>query len=781
MTSIKRIFLFIFCALPLFLLTKQTKALSGGTDCVDYFVVFARGSGETLNTNIDHQSFHQAISNIFQKLPNHSYKYYQLGESNTYGTPYPAIGTEKPEVATGAFISGGKAFQFGNSVKTGANELSTLYKKVSNHCPKTRFILAGYSQGAMVIDQVIQNINPKKLLYFASFGDPKLYLPEGKGIIPPACMNQHLSPYRQNVPDCFVEQGILGGKKPYISSKYKDKVGTWCNIADFMCGSSFDPLGVTDSTQEKANDIFGNIFNGHVSYSRFNAYKEAAEIIYHKILAIKKQHQVNNSMIYYYDPEQVQINPDALIHPSNPNPTDTKTNKNDLTIMLPTFPYHQSDDYILSLLSHIADIAHTYNCEEINYYRYGFFSPSEYNENNFHSQKLQNGVSKKLIQGIKKMIGLYTIRIDGGELYNQHRFFLNSVRDVDNVDLPSLVSTSIYDTIQFQKWQNKFNHLLLVVTPDPNPTQKYTEVSDNLIQSIKQQSYSKSITTFVYNENHKLSKLFSRFDFVPTQHIFNKSKPADQAARQILHYPQTQQIEHILKPRFDSISLRFTNDTFSYQRPLLKSFPKQMAYFNALQVSQHNFSKTNQIANSLNNNIYHWKIKQHEKIKEFTTKTPSLNLPLKSITSTEIHLTTPDQKSHQTSLYFLPKPFKNQQNISQITSKTIFPYQLIIIDDYIAGFTKNKHIKITDLDPQESHQIKRIKFSELGRIIEQKTTYIPAKNTTKADKTNLAAPSKSSSLRHQVVKLKDKVLLVPECGIKRRSPVQRILYFTNYF
>lgn len=94
---------------------------------------------------------------------------------------------------------------------------------------------------------------------------------------------------------------------------------------------------------------------------------------------------------------------------------------------------------------------------------------------------------------------------------------------------------------------------------------------------------------------------------------------------------------------------------------------------------------------------------------------------------------------------------------------------------------KNKHIRVTDLDPQESHQIKIVKFSELGRIIEQKTTYIPAKNTTKVNKANLVTPSKSSSLRHLMVKLKDKILLVPECGVKYRSPIQRILYFTNYF
>ena len=212
------IFSFLFYSLKFLPLT--TNATSATQPCVDYLIVFARGSGEELHTNIDHQAFSKAISEIFRKLPQYSYRYYQLGESDSYGQPYPAIGIEDPKIISGAILSGGKAFAFGRSVKTGINELTNLYRQVTKTCPNTQFILSGYSQGAMVMTYAIRHFNPDKILYLANFGDPKLYLPEGKGIIPDACKNLNLSPYRQNIPDCYVEHGLLGGLDPYVYAKY---------------------------------------------------------------------------------------------------------------------------------------------------------------------------------------------------------------------------------------------------------------------------------------------------------------------------------------------------------------------------------------------------------------------------------------------------------------------------------------------------------------------------------------------------------------------------------
>ena len=51
-------------------------------------------------------------------------------------------------------------------------------------------------QGAQVIGQALPNISSgvkNKIVFNMLFSDPKLYLPEGEGIFPPACRNEKLS------------------------------------------------------------------------------------------------------------------------------------------------------------------------------------------------------------------------------------------------------------------------------------------------------------------------------------------------------------------------------------------------------------------------------------------------------------------------------------------------------------------------------------------------------------------------------------------------------------
>ena len=162
----------------------------------------------------------------------------------------------------GAFFSGGNSFAFGDSVNDGVNK---LVESINNSaCPNAKYILAGYSQGAMVIINSLNKISSGKIIYTATFGDPKLYLPEGAGIFPAACMNLSLSNYRVYVPDCYAHNGLLGGTNPYQTENYFDKLGTWCNKADIMCSSHFN-------------------MTNHVSYVADNLYADAARIIFSKI------------------------------------------------------------------------------------------------------------------------------------------------------------------------------------------------------------------------------------------------------------------------------------------------------------------------------------------------------------------------------------------------------------------------------------------------------------------------------------------------------------------
>lgn len=223
------------------------------TDCKDIELVFARGSGETRNTD---QSFLEFKSTLEEKL-----KTTRLGY-DFIDLDYPAISVSDPSVMLGAFFSGGGSFAFGDSVSAGVNNLTNLVN--DSACPNTKYVLAGYSQGAMVVINSLNKIAADKIIYAATFGDPKLYLPEGGGLFPAACMNMNLSNYRVYVPDCYAHNGLLGGTNPYQAADYFDKLGTWCNKMDIMCSSHFN-------------------LSHHVSYVADDLYADAARIIFSKI------------------------------------------------------------------------------------------------------------------------------------------------------------------------------------------------------------------------------------------------------------------------------------------------------------------------------------------------------------------------------------------------------------------------------------------------------------------------------------------------------------------
>ena len=224
-------------------------------DCKDLKIIFVRGSGESYQTGESYTAWRDAIS---AKLATTSLTY------DFIDLDYPAVpvGIEHLDTSLGAFISGGESYEFGDSVAAGLNRLASLV----NHepCKNTKFILGGYSQGAMIVSKLLPSFDPNRIIYAATFGDPKIYLPEGYGLFPDACKNQNLSNYRMYVPDCFAYKGILGSYEPYQTEAYIDKLGTWCNKGDILCSSHF-------SIQD------------HVSYVSNNLYEDASRVIFAKI------------------------------------------------------------------------------------------------------------------------------------------------------------------------------------------------------------------------------------------------------------------------------------------------------------------------------------------------------------------------------------------------------------------------------------------------------------------------------------------------------------------
>ena len=238
-------------------------------DCKDLYIIFARGSGEA-KYGQNYQTFKSELSAILNHMIN--YEFIDLD--------YPAISLNLDSAtgffsALGAYVSAGSAYAFGESVDDGVNKLVSYVNNKTVWCQNSKFIIGGYSQGAQVVSKAIQILDPDNILYAATFGDPKLYLPEGAGLIPDACRGKNYSSYRVHVPDCHAHNGILSGYKPYQpNEKWSNKLGTWCNKNDIMCSSGIN-------------------INDHTSYVSENIYHDAAKVINQKI----NKHFFNNETI----------------------------------------------------------------------------------------------------------------------------------------------------------------------------------------------------------------------------------------------------------------------------------------------------------------------------------------------------------------------------------------------------------------------------------------------------------------------------------------------------
>lgn len=223
--------------------------------CPDVRVVFARGSGGERWNDQNYLAFKTAIES---KLSTTSLSY------DFVDLDYPAVGVGLENIGTsvGAYVGSGDAYEFGDSVNTGVENLIKTVN--SDSCSHTRYVIGGYSQGAMVISKSLGSLNSNKLIYAATFGDPKIYLPEGAGIMPAACSGSNLSDYRMYVPDCQAYKGLLGAYIPYEPAALVGKVGTWCNKRDVFCSSH---LSIGD----------------HVAYVADQLYEDASKVIFYKI------------------------------------------------------------------------------------------------------------------------------------------------------------------------------------------------------------------------------------------------------------------------------------------------------------------------------------------------------------------------------------------------------------------------------------------------------------------------------------------------------------------
>ncbi|MBR3322944.1 cutinase family protein [Candidatus Saccharibacteria bacterium] len=211
-------------------------------NCYDVMFVFARGSGGKLGLSSEFFDISNAAYNITTT---------QNIRARAVDLDYPAVSIATPQRILRTYVSAGKSYSFGNSVKVGVSNLRLYYQAAHKKCPSMKFGFIGYSQGAMVIADAAKYFDRDAVLFIMMLGDPKTYLPEGEGLFPSACRGGAKSSWRTFAPNCRTSAGVFGARKPYEASHLTGKYSLWCNRRDYICGSSRNP--------------FNN--EGHVEYS----------------------------------------------------------------------------------------------------------------------------------------------------------------------------------------------------------------------------------------------------------------------------------------------------------------------------------------------------------------------------------------------------------------------------------------------------------------------------------------------------------------------------------
>ncbi len=263
--------------------------------CSDIKLVYARESGAELHS-LNYERFTTAFLDAF-KDSNLSVSIYELGtkeggyDGNSY--PSPGVGIEtwqRFKTSIGAYISAGETYSYGKSVKEGSREAIYFIENYKLLCPTSKVVMAGYSQGAQVVSLSLQSLDASLVYAALTFGDPKLYLPEGKfnpiTYSTPACSEGRsaYSIYRANVPDCYAYQGILGGYIPYQSSPdYDGKLKAYCQYHDIICSAYLD---------------LDRWYSGHASYKETGAYNEASKAVYNMIQGIEESPTKNLAILF---------------------------------------------------------------------------------------------------------------------------------------------------------------------------------------------------------------------------------------------------------------------------------------------------------------------------------------------------------------------------------------------------------------------------------------------------------------------------------------------------
>jgi Cutinase/PKD domain len=189
-------------------------ASNASAACPPYEVIGARGSGQAKkrdekNMGPEIYSFYYALRGLLG-----------TGVVKGYGLQYPAVGAKSPAgIAAFLHLPG----SYTDSVREGAAEvLQQIEVRRHTGCGSTKFILAGYSQGAQVIGDALRKEEVRKAVAaVALFGDPYF--------------NADSSSARGGFDSSLY--GIFGPRSEWPSS-LSGRIFSYCHWHDVICNMS---------------------------------------------------------------------------------------------------------------------------------------------------------------------------------------------------------------------------------------------------------------------------------------------------------------------------------------------------------------------------------------------------------------------------------------------------------------------------------------------------------------------------------------------------------------
>ena len=190
-------------------LTLAALAPASGLACSNVEFIGVRGSGESYSGNF---GMGTQISALYERVRARKPSNQTL---QSYGLEYQAVNVTE----------WWKAWDYFFSVWEGDEHLESRVKGDASACPSMKILVAGFSQGAHVVGDSIENLANKndgslsRVYGVAMFGDPRF------------SKDDHATARGNYNPEHW---GILTERGNY-SSKINNRLGDWCRLKDAIC------------------------------------------------------------------------------------------------------------------------------------------------------------------------------------------------------------------------------------------------------------------------------------------------------------------------------------------------------------------------------------------------------------------------------------------------------------------------------------------------------------------------------------------------------------------